>query len=70
MYGRPHDTMSGAPLPLDMMAMNAECDRCEDPEGIRWRVQMIEEVIYAQRVKQYQTRAEAQRREQERSKRR
>ena len=68
MYGRPHDSMSGAPLPLDLIAMNSECDRCEDPEGMRWRVQMIEEVIYAARVKQYKADAERRKKEQKQGK--
>lgn len=44
-YGRDLDTMAGNPMPLRMEAINTECARCADPDGIRWRILEIEKHV-------------------------
>ncbi len=62
-WGRGLDTFGGVPMPLRIADMNAECDRAENPEGMRWRVQMIEEIIFAARLKRHRREEEERRRE-------
>lgn len=65
-FGRPLDSFSGCPMPLRTEAMDSECARTEDPDGIRWRVLLLEDIIYNLRVKSHAARTE--RKERERSK--
>lgn len=65
-FGRTFDTFGGCPMPLRIEAVDSECARTEDQDGIRWRVLLMEEVIYNMRVKDHAARAD--RKERERSK--
>lgn len=44
-HGRPYDTMSGNPLPLRLEAVEIECGKHGDPEGLRWRLLLIDKMI-------------------------
>ena len=57
-YGRTVNTFSGAPMPLRLEAIDNECLRQCDPDGVRWRVFLIEEIIYEMRVKRYMSERE------------
>lgn len=48
-HGRDLDTMAGNPLPLRLEAITLECSRHSDPDGIRWRVLLIEDHVLAYR---------------------
>lgn len=48
-HGRDLDTMAGNPLPLRLEAIALECSRHSDPDGIRWRVLLIEDQVLAYR---------------------
>ena len=48
-FGRDFDTMAGNFLPLRIEAVNAECTRYADSDGIRWRVLEIERKVLAER---------------------
>lgn len=55
--------MSGFPLPLRLDDLERVCRRYDDPEGVRWRVMLLEEKALAFRRAQYQfRRAQYQRR--------
>jgi hypothetical protein len=43
LHGRDIDTMAGNPLPLRLTAIDGECGRYEDAQGLRWRVLLIDE---------------------------
>lgn len=53
LYGRGLDGFSGLPLPLRLESVDAECEKKADPEAIRWRVLLLEERIYAERVERF-----------------
>lgn len=50
-------------MPLRVEAVDSECMRADDPDGVRWRVLLIEEIIYGLRLKKHQARAEQKERE-------
>lgn len=50
-HGRDYDTMSGNPLPLRMEAVELECRKHGDHEGLRWRVLLIDALIVDSRRK-------------------
>lgn len=54
--GRDIDSMGGFPLPLRIEAVERECGRYDDPEGIRWRVMLIEEKALQIRREEYRRR--------------
>lgn len=62
-FGRSLDTFGGCPMPLRAEAVDSECMRADDPDGVRWRVLLIEEIIYGLRLKKHQARAEQKERE-------
>lgn len=53
LYAREIDTFSGLPLPLRLEAVNAECEGTADPQGIKWRVLVVEEKIYGMRLERF-----------------
>ena len=55
--GRDIDGMSGFPLPLRIEAVEHECARHDDPEGIRWRLLLIEERALRIRREEYRQRS-------------
>lgn len=57
--GRDVDGMSGFPLPLRIEALERVCARCDDPEGVRWRVLLIEEKALQIRREEYRKRAKS-----------
>lgn len=57
-FGRSLDAFSGCPMPLRTEAVDCECDHTDDPDGMRWRVLLLEEIIYGLRLKKHQARAE------------
>lgn len=57
-HGRDYDTMAGNPLPLRLEAINKECARHNDTEGIRWRVLEIEKQVMKARREQAKKRKE------------
>lgn len=44
-YGRDIDTMAGNPLPLRIEAIELLCKRYYDPDALRWRILLIEEMV-------------------------
>lgn len=50
-------------MPLRIEAVDSECARTEDQDGIRWRVLLIEDVIHNMRVKNHAARADRKERE-------
>lgn len=62
-WGRGLDTFGGLPLPLRLEALRAECDRADNPEGMRWRVEMIEEIVFTKRLARFRDDAEKRERE-------
>ncbi len=56
-YGRNHDGMNGFLLPLRTEAVEVECARHADPEGVRWRVLDIERAMLAARREQATSKA-------------
>lgn len=46
--------MGGFPLGIRLSDLGQACGRHEDPEGIRWRVLLIEEMVLTERRKTYQ----------------
>lgn len=53
-YARQLDTMGGYPLPIDIAKIEQICMRYDDPEGIRWRVLLLENKALAYRRGIYQ----------------
>lgn len=53
-YGRDMDTMSGFPLALRVADLDRACLRYDDPDGVRWRVMLIEEKALEYRRDEYQ----------------
>ncbi len=53
-FGRDIDTMSGFPLSLRIADVEGVCARYDDPDGIRWRVLLIEEDMLRHRRDDYQ----------------
>ena len=49
--------MNGFPLPLRTEAVEVECARHADPEGVRWRVLDIERAMLAARREQATSKA-------------
>lgn len=43
--------MGGNPLPLRLEAVNAECGKYGDPEGLRWRVLLMDKLFMDARRK-------------------
>lgn len=60
-FGRGIDTFAGAPEPMRLEAIDAECAKAKDPSGMRWRVLLIEEKIYALRAERFRAEAERKR---------
>jgi|GEM_PF-6225779 len=52
-YARPVDGFGGFPLPLNLADIDRICARYDDPEGIRWRVLMLEEKALTFRRAEY-----------------
>lgn len=50
-HGRDIDTMGGNPLPLRLEAVEIECSKYSDPEGLRWRLLLIDKMIMEARRK-------------------
>lgn len=57
-YGRDIDTFSGVPRTLRTEAVEIECNKHSDPDGLKWRVFLIEDKIFAKRIKEYNAKAE------------
>ena len=53
LFGRGIDGFSGVPLPLRLESIDLECGKHPDPDGIRWRVLLIEEKVYAKRIDRF-----------------
>lgn len=53
-YGRGVDTMGGFPLGIRLSDLELTCGKHEDPEGLRWRILLIEEHILEERRRTYQ----------------
>lgn len=53
-YGREVDTMGGFPLGIRLSDLEKVCGKHEDPEGLRWRILLIEEHILEERRRTYQ----------------
>lgn len=47
------DGFSGVPIPIRLEAINNECERHVDCEGLRWRVIMLEEIVYKAKMERY-----------------
>lgn len=50
-HGRDIDVMGGNPLPLRLEAVEIECGKYSDPEGLRWRLLLIDKMILEVRRK-------------------
>ena len=50
-HGRDWDTMAGNPLPLRLEAIELECAKHYDPDGMRLRVMAIEKRVLEARAK-------------------
>ena len=50
-FGRDLDTMAGNPLPLRLEAVELECNKHHDPDGMRLRVMEIEKRVLEARTK-------------------
>lgn len=57
-YGRDIDTFSGVPRALRIEAVEIECNKYFDPDGLKWRVLLIEDKIFSNRIKEYNAKAE------------
>ena len=44
--------MGGIPLPLRLEAIDVECGKSGDPEGMKWRVLLIDDKIVGHRREQ------------------
>lgn len=51
-HGREFDTMGGNPLPLRLEAIAVECGKSGDPDGMEWRVLLIDSKILEYRREQ------------------
>lgn len=57
-YGRDIDTFAGVPRALRIEAVDLECDKTNDPVGLKWRVLLLEDKIFTRRIKEYSAMAE------------
>lgn len=56
-FGRDIDTFSGCPKTLRIEAVDIECNKKPDPDGLKWRVLLLEEKIFARRIKEFNARS-------------
>lgn len=61
-YGRELDMFGGCPMPLRLEAVSEACGSCCDPDGIRWRVLLIEELVYVKRIERHKAKQEREKR--------
>lgn len=52
-YGRDIDTFAGVPRAMRIEAIDIECAKTSDPDGMKWRVLLLEERIFERRVKKF-----------------
>lgn len=60
-HSRQWDTMAGAPIPLRISDIRAECGRLGDPDGCARLVLVIEDAVHAERMKTFKREQEARR---------
>lgn len=53
LFGRKIDTFCGAPLPLSLKEIDVVCNDFPDPIGLKWRILLLEEKIFARRIKKF-----------------
>lgn len=55
-HGRDIDAFAGLPRPLRLEAIDMECAKTPDPEGMRWRVLALDERVWTKRLKEWKGR--------------
>lgn len=53
-FGRDIDTFAGLPRPLRLDVIELECKRQTDPDGVRWRLLILEEKIWGKRIREWE----------------
>lgn len=57
-YGRDIDTFAGVPRAMRIEAIDIECGKTSDPDGLKWRVLLLEDTIFTRRIKEFNAKSE------------